>query len=231
MKDKGILFDKDGTFLSFDQTWTEATKSFSEIIKQRDPENGQEICKALGIEENGEIRANSLLYSGTYFQIAEKLQTFPGFSEEKVYDLAKEIDQFFYDYLCEHIDEMTLIGDVSGLFEKLSKDGFVIGCATADTLRTTQKLLEHFNLTKYVDFIASGDHYPAKPDPDLLFSFCQEFALSPERVLVVGDSEVDLLLGKYAHAGILVGAEKNDTFSNQFKSIHDVPFDYYFEDE
>lgn len=230
MKTKGILFDKDGTILDFGQTWYKALEAFEDKIEQKTPKNGRRILQALGFE-NGKVAANSLLASGTYFQIAEKLVTFPVFEKENPDQLAREIDQFFYDYLGEHLEEAQLMGDVAGLFARLVQEGFVIGIATADNLKSTQQVLEYLQLDTFVDFIASGDLYPAKPNPALLTAFCQKFDLNPDQVLIVGDSEVDISLGQYARCGILVGAEKNDKTLHQFQSIHDIPYESYFKNK
>jgi len=193
VRTKGILFDKDGTFLDFDSLWQDTAKKFSQKIYEIAPKESKRICESIGIRE-GRIVPNSPLSSGTYQQIADVMRmfsSFASFTQEKLYE---EVEGFFYQYLINHIDDTRLIGNVQELFARLHPQ-IVIGIATSDSYRSTEKILVHFGLEKFVVFIASGDNVPAKPTPELLDTICDRYQFLRQNVMVIGDSTVDVILG------------------------------------
>lgn len=220
---KGLLFDKDGTILEFDGSWQNAAQNFGDYLGQVAPVSAPLICQKIGIEGQ-RLLPNTPLYSGTYYQIAAIMRDYPPFSQYQEADLVAAISDFFYQYLLAHLSEVRLIGDVAGLFKELRQQGFLIGIATSDSRQSTEKILTHFDLMPYVDFIATGDDYPAKPDPTLLKAFAKQYQLPQDQIYVVGDSTVDILLGEQAGGGILVGNTRAAYGGWQYPDIHGVPY-------
>lgn len=88
--------------------------------------------------------------------------------------------------------------------ENLHADDIKVGIVTSDDYEATLISLQHAGITDLVDFIASGDCYPRKPDPAPLLAFCQKFALALDDVIMVGDSRMDIELGNVAKGGVAV---------------------------
>jgi haloacid dehalogenase superfamily, subfamily IA, variant 1 with third motif having Dx(3-4)D or Dx(3-4)E len=228
MINKGVLFDKDGTLTRLDDTWTYAVVQFCQNIKQHAPGNWQEIWRELGFVDN-QLEPNSPLSAGTYQQVANVMQRYPQYKSEP--DLAVQVEDFFTNFLIDNLDQVKLIGDVVGLFKRLKKAGFAIGVTTADSYRSTMITLDHFQITQELDFLATADNYPVKPNQQIIEGFCQKNSISADKVLMIGDSCTDLAMGKYCYKAIGVGNESLNCPNNEFEyfaTIQDIPYESYF---
>jgi phosphoglycolate phosphatase len=74
-----------------------------------------------------------------------------------------------------------------------------LACVTNKAARFTLPLLEQKGLAPYFELVVSGDTLARKkPDPMQLAHICAAFALAPEKVLLIGDSENDALAARAA---------------------------------
>jgi phosphoglycolate phosphatase len=79
-------------------------------------------------------------------------------------------------------------GVVEGL-EVLKKAGYRLACITNKAEKFTVPLLKDTGLHEYFEMILSGDTLPKrKPDPMPLLHACQEFGITPDKMLLIGDS-------------------------------------------
>jgi phosphoglycolate phosphatase len=77
---------------------------------------------------------------------------------------------------------------VEGL-EVLKKTGYRLACITNKAEKFTVPLLKDTGLFDYFELILSGDSLPKrKPDPLPLLHACEKFGITPERMLLIGDS-------------------------------------------
>ena len=80
---------------------------------------------------------------------------------------------------------------VEGL-EVLKKTGYHLGCITNKLGRFTEPLLKDTGLFDYFDLILCGDSLPRmKPDPLPLLHACEVFNTTPDKMLLIGDSQND----------------------------------------
>ncbi|MFZ6043603.1 HAD family hydrolase, partial [Vibrio natriegens] len=87
--------------------------------------------------------------------------------------------------------------------------GYKLGIATADTKAATLYSLEQSGLLGLFDFIgySDGDIAP-KPAPALMNAFCAHCDLTPDQVVMFGDTVSDMVFGRNAGArriGVLTG--------------------------
>jgi len=62
-----------------------------------------------------------------------------------------------------------------------------------------KQILKKFDIeTCFSHLITSDDVRKAKPDPEIIFKACERLDVSPETVLLVGDTENDVKAGKAA---------------------------------
>lgn len=79
-------------------------------------------------------------------------------------------------------------GVVEGL-NILKQAGFRLACITNKAERFTLPLLKDTGLYDYFELILSGDTLPKKkPDPLPLLYTCEKFGVTPEQMLLIGDS-------------------------------------------
>jgi phosphoglycolate phosphatase len=89
-------------------------------------------------------------------------------------------------------------GVVEGL-EALKRTGYRLACITNKAERFTLPLLKDTGLFDYFELILSGDSLPrTKPDPLPLLHACEKFGVSPEHMLLIGDSQNDALAARAA---------------------------------
>ncbi|OIQ81226.1 phosphoglycolate phosphatase, chromosomal [mine drainage metagenome] len=89
-------------------------------------------------------------------------------------------------------------GVVEGL-EALKRTGYRLACITNKAEKFTLPLLKDTGLFDYFELILSGDSLPrTKPDPLPLLHACEKFGVSPEHMLLIGDSQNDALAARAA---------------------------------
>jgi len=196
----GILFDKDGTLLDFDDSWGPVNREVALMAAGGDPALAARLLAVAGMDaETGAIVPDSLLAAGNTAEIAE------GFASAgaalTVEELVPRIDAMFAG-AAEHSVSVT---DLAALFATLKQHGLKLGIASSDNERSIRRTVERFGLTDYVDFVAGYDSgHGVKPQPGMVLGFCSATGLDPATVAVVGDNNHDLHMGRAAGAGLKV---------------------------
>jgi len=83
----------------------------------------------------------------------------------------------------------------------LQSIGLPLGLMTGKDRARTTEILTHFGLKHFFSGIVCGDDaYPGKPSPDGLWALAETFNVEPGRVVIVGDSVLDVRCGLAAGA-------------------------------
>jgi HAD superfamily hydrolase (TIGR01509 family) len=86
---------------------------------------------------------------------------------------------------------------------------FPMAVISARDARATQGFLAHYQLTPYFRAVATAlTCAHTKPFPDPLFWAAEKLGVSPQNILMIGDTVVDILAGRAAGAqtvGVLCG--------------------------
>jgi phosphoglycolate phosphatase len=86
----------------------------------------------------------------------------------------------------------TIYPGVREGLEQFHAAGFRLACVTNKSGAFTGPLLERMGLAHFFDLTVAGDTLPRKkPDPMQLLHACAQFGVSPDRMLMVGDSGND----------------------------------------
>jgi len=79
--------------------------------------------------------------------------------------------------------------DVVAGLKALKKTGYRMACITNKAEKFTIPLLRDTGLYDYFELILSGDSLPRrKPDPLPLLHACEKFGITPDKMLLIGDS-------------------------------------------
>lgn len=221
---KGILFDKDGTLLDFNQVWGVASVQVAKALcEKRGIGNRQDqVLQALGIH-NGTVDPEGPLAVESYEGIAKVLDPVLRATEEPeqestkeaLLNLSQEIQDLFYDETCVKRKEYPVLTDLRSLMEKLNGMGIQRGIVTTDDKRSTEHFLEATGIANAISFLAvSGCGMPEKPDGAIIRLASQKWDISKDQIAVVGDTPNDMRFaangGAKAVAVLSGTGQKND---------------------
>ena len=197
----GILFDKDGTLLDYDQSWLPVNRELARIAAQDDPILADHLSSACGMDPiTGHIVPDSLLAAGNTRQISEGLVA--AGSKVSVAELVEKLDALF----AHAADFSSPVTDLAAFFQRLHARGYKLGVASSDNERSIRQTARRFGFIDYLDYIAGYDSgFGTKPEPGMVLGFYAATGLSPAQVAVVGDNNHDLHMGRNAGVGLTVG--------------------------
>jgi phosphoglycolate phosphatase len=197
----GILFDKDGTLIRYDESWGPVNREAARIAAAGNAALEPVLLAAGGMDpETGKTKADSLLAAGNSAEIAE------GFVEAgsplDVGDLTRELDALFL----RAAEFSVPVADLPSVFSDLKARGLKLGIASSDNEKAIRRMTESFGISGHVDFIAGYDSgFGTKPQPGMMLAFCEAVGLQPAEVVMVGDNSHDMHMGRAAGAGLNFG--------------------------
>lgn len=202
---RGVVFDKDGTLIHFEQSWTPVYVESAEALARRigRPEAAAAWLEATGRDSvTGRVLPGTVLASGTVDEIATHWRRLtPDLPPPE--DLVPWLDAFWERRVLELL---APVGDLPALFDRLRGDGLRLGVATNDSERTAHATVGRLGLAGHVEFVAGYDSgHGAKPEPGMILAFCTAMGLTPAEVAMVGDSPADLTAGRAARCGRVIG--------------------------
>ena len=124
------------------------------------------------------------------------------FNELKI--VVKDVNQFidiYKGFYFDFIDDSKFYPGVIETLQYLQQKNIYISLLTTKGQDQAEKIIKHFNLDKYFNFIMGRrDGIGHKPSAEPLLVICKEIDVKPEETLIVGDTELDILCGKSANA-------------------------------
>lgn len=95
----------------------------------------------------------------------------------------------------------TLFPGVLALLETLTRQGLALAVATSKASSNILPILDALGLLGYFEVVCSDDLVRnGKPHPDMLYYIAERMNVSPEWMLVVGDTRFDIEMGGQAGA-------------------------------
>ena len=222
---QGIVFDKDGTLIHFDHTWTpvfvDSATALADEIGQ--PEMAAVWLQATGRDPGtGKVLPDTVLASGTTDVVAEQWRRLS--PELPALDvLIPWLDEFWERRVLELL---APVGDLPGLFDLLRGTGLRLGVATNDAEKAAHATIHRLGLAERVDFVAGYDSgHGAKPAPGMILAFCRAMGLAPGQVVMIGDSPADLVAGRAAGCGRVVGVLTGTSPAEVLEPLADMVVD------
>lgn len=196
-----ILFDKDGTLIDFEQSWSTVNTKAAQLASQGERSLELRILEACGVDpRTGRTRPDSLFAAGSAADIARQMVA-EG-SKLRETDLTRSLDRLF-----ESAASMAVPAAPLGeLFSFLRKMGIGIGIASSDNEKSVRLTAKALGVHEQVDFFCGYDTgYGVKPEPGMVFGFSAAIGCQTRNVAVVGDNRHDMEMGRKAGAGATVG--------------------------
>ena len=226
MNTKAIIFDKDGTLIDFDRFWVTITRwALVDLLKElgREDISPDEVLCAIGVED-GVTDITSVFSYGTFAQVGQCIHAYL-LTRDCVCDEALVIDRvqaLFHD----HLDKGIIAPgcpDVPGLLHRLREMGLTLAVATTDDPVTTGRCLRTLGIEDCFEVVYTDDGVcPSKPDPFIIHDLCRRLSLTPEQVVMVGDSVNDMRFarnGGVRAIGVAKGAKNHATLTRYADAV------------
>lgn len=173
-----LVFDWDGTL--FDSTGV--------IVRAL-----QASCRDLELSEPSDEQASHVIGLG----LSEALRyAAPELTEDR---LPLLVDRYRHHYLSQD-QNIRLFDGVAELIEQLYAAGFQLAVATGKSRRGLDRVFSSSGLGRFFSASRCADECFSKPHPQMLEELIDEFAISKERTLMIGDTTHDLQMA--VNAGV-----------------------------
>ena len=224
---RGLLFDKDGTLLDFQASWTPIIRQAAASAAGHDLDLARLLMIMGGFDpETEECKSGSVLAAGNTRDLAELWA--PHVADAEVDPLTETLERIFQEGA---MLSATPVMPLEELFQGFSAEGYSIGCATNDSEAGAEATLKKFGIYHHFHFVCGYDsgHGP-KPEPGMIEAFCRAIGHAPDEVMMVGDNTHDLEMARAAGAisiGVLTGngseADLGPLSDHLLSSIADLP--------
>ena len=210
-KIKVLIFDKDGTLTDTSTLWFEPTILVLDELINRNEMNlttgeHDELLDRLGITET-DIIENSVIAAGSVRDMLEVLNEFRVIDIEENYDF---VVQYFADYILSHPEKIQTLGQVKNALIELKEAGYKIALVTNDSRLPAEAVLKVAGIFELFDFVGTTDEFPSKPATDSLVAIQNQFGVSFDEMIYIGDSTVDEEFAKNTAGFIAVTSEPNN---------------------
>ena len=181
----GVIFDLDGTLLN---TINDLGSSVNDVLKYYGlPEHTIEEYKMM--VGNGMKR---LLLSSLPPEQAEQI------------DMEQAFDMFQKIYAEKYMESTEPYEGIPELVEWLYHNGIKMAVNSNKRDNYTKSLIDkYFTHIPFVQVLGERPGIPRKPDPSAALEIAAEMGEAPEKILYIGDSEVDMETGKNAGMDII----------------------------
>ena len=218
-----ILFDKDGTLIYFDQSWTRIGIQLVDDFIERYRESITDVEQAykdLGVVDR-DILPGTVMASGS---LEEMIAHFNQIASRDVSDWVKERSQTLID---QREPDNEWADGVYEMLETLRQRGYKLAIVTSDTRKGTEQFLEATDSEHLFDVIISTEaHAVEKPNPEVLKPLFEQYEVQPEEIMMVGDTPNDIQTAVNAHLGysvaVLTGVGEKESFTHADRVVDDA---------
>ena len=216
---RGILFDKDGTLLNFEATWTPVLKRLALEADGGDPARAAALLEAGGyVAATGRFRSGSVIGAGTTDLIVRLWH--PGEPAAALAERIVAMDRAFHDHGLKH---SVPIDGAAAALDLLAARGFIMGVATNDATEAAKAALNATGLSRQVRHVFGYDSVQKpKPAPDMVHAFATASGIPAAEVVVVGDNLHDLTIARNAGAGLAIGVTSGNSVAEDLAALADV---------
>lgn len=215
---RAILFDKDGTLLDFEATWSPILKVMALDAAKGDVDAAAGLLEIGGYDpETGGFRSGSVLAAGTSRSIVELWH--PRLSGDRLAEAVVRMDRAFHDHGVKHSVPIEGVGETLDL---LAARGFVMGVATNDATLAARTSLDVLGMGQHLPHVFGYDSVPRpKPAADLVLAFAAATGIAPVDIIVVGDNAHDIEMARAAQAGLAIGVLSGNSGRDDLAPIAD----------
>ncbi|MEW9836989.1 HAD family hydrolase [Mesorhizobium marinum] len=219
---RGILFDKDGTLVDFQQTWYALADLMAMHAADGDRGRADALMVLAGYDyDRHRFRADSVFAAGTNADIVALW--YAGSDEAR----RREMTAYFDNFTAEQgaLQSVPLPGSRDAI-AALHRQGFRLGVATNDSTSGAEKTLLALGVAQMFDAAYGYDAVAnPKPAPDTIQAFSDLTGLKAAEIAMVGDNRHDLEMAKAGGAGLAVGVLSGTGTRESLAPLADVVLD------
>jgi len=201
-----VVFDKDGTLISFEAMWAGWARRLGARLESatRRPVAG-DVFAAIGYDPIADrIRPGAPLAEDTMGGIEERVAAVLRRWCPSVPAARRALAEAWFEP--DPVELAVPLADLALVFATLRSSGRAIAVATTDDRRPTERTLAALDLAPDVTAILCGDDDgPIKPDPAAFVAICDRAGSPVGRSAMVGDTLADLEMARGAGAGRAIG--------------------------
>ncbi len=192
MEIKGILFDKDGTLINFEETFGPATEIVLQELSVGQPDVFVRMANAWSFDAAAKKFApDSIVIAASGYEMAEAIA--PALQRTDVSALRTELDEMYGEASPQFVKPLP--GALEAL-EQLDRAGIRLGIATNDSEINAVNQMKILGIDHLFAAIFGADSgHGAKPGPGMVEAFMKKHGFLPQEVMMVGDSLHDMEAG------------------------------------
>ncbi len=219
---RGILFDKDGTLIDFNQTWFGIIATLAQQAALGDAGAARELIAQGGYDWMAQkFVGGSVVAAGTIEDLVDLWHPALAGSAR-----AERIAR--YDAVAVAAGSRNAVGLARLLptLETLRGAGFLLGIATNDSEAGARATAAALGVTPLFAAIIGYDSVARpKPWPDQLALFAARTGLPPGAIAMVGDNSHDLEMAHAAGAGMAIGVLSGNSTRDELADLADIIVD------
>lgn len=218
----GILFDKDGTLIDFNQTWFGVVMALARQARPGDENGARDLAELGGYDWAAQrFRSGSAVAAGTNADIVDLF--YPGLPDQ---DRTVKVADFNAFTTIEGARRAVAINGLAHTLEQLSATGFVLGIATNDSEAGARATAAALGLNALFHTVIGYDSVAQpKPWPDQLHLFAERTGLAASAIAMVGDNNHDLEMAHAAGAGLAIGVLSGNSTREELAGLADIIVD------
>jgi phosphoglycolate phosphatase len=221
-----VVFDKDGTLISFEAMWSGWARELGERLElaTRRPVAG-DVFVTIGYDPTNDlVLPGGPLAIDTMAGIHERVAAILRRWCPSVSAARRILAEAWVEP--DPVERAVPLAKLTELFSALREAGRAIAVATTDDRRPTEATLDGLGLSEFVAAVVCGDDDgPTKPDPATLIAVAEELAVPVNRTAMVGDTPADLQMARAAGAGRSIGVRSGVTAEAELAPLADVILD------
>ncbi len=231
---EGILFDKDGTLVELHLLWSHWFEQIWNAIIQKQPRitcDREQVAESIGLDlKKSFISATGPLAIGTMEDITI-IVAHHLYEDRLPWNSAVQTVRNCMSEVHSTIKWEQSLKPILGLTEFLKKareSGVRMGVVTSDDTDIAVKHLEILQLDHYFHSIIGSEQIDLpKPYPEIGIKSCEEMKIDPKKIVVFGDTNSDMLLGKKLNALASIGVIDDSNVDRSYLSDADHVISHY----
>jgi len=223
-----LIFDKDGTIIDYKSSLLSLARSrFTSLSRLVGEQVANAWAKAAGVDlRSGWIDPEGPL--GIAPASEEMLVTAVVLYQQGWgWNEAKQLAETAFNEADKSMKPPFGSVPIAGVPETLRRlkalPALKIALASTDRHWRSSETLKALNLDIYFDVVLGADDVPrGKPAPDMVLEACRKTGCPPSDSVVVGDSRVDMLMGKNAKVKACIGVLSGITLRDRLEALADI---------